>query len=212
MRFILASGSPRRRALLEAAGFDFDVEESGVEETLRAGEPAEAFAQRVAREKALCVVRPGRVRARCHSEPFACRTERSEGPGGPLRVNSAMNLALVWLLMYFASRPHLPCHPSLRSFQSRFADSIRAIFLFRTQPLTCFSRAITAGWRRPSGLRDWITGAKTYTVRNHEAASLLRFRPVAVYYFEHLPPRTAFFELAVLSDIRGGSGRRPTGV
>ena len=55
MRLILASGSPRRRALLEAAGFDFEVEESGVEEALRAGEPAEAFAQRVAREKALRV-------------------------------------------------------------------------------------------------------------------------------------------------------------
>ncbi len=55
MRFILASGSPRRRALLEAAGFDFDVEESGIEEALRAGEPGEAFAQRVAREKALRV-------------------------------------------------------------------------------------------------------------------------------------------------------------
>ena len=98
MRFILASGSPRRRALLEAAGFDFDVEESGVEEALRAGEPAEAFAQRVAREKALCVVRPGRVRARCHSEPFACRTERSEGPRrsaqGKLRDESRPGLAL----------------------------------------------------------------------------------------------------------------------
>ncbi len=55
MRFVLASGSPRRRALLEAAGFDFDVEESGVEEALRPGEPAEAFAQRVARDKALRV-------------------------------------------------------------------------------------------------------------------------------------------------------------
>jgi nucleoside triphosphate pyrophosphatase len=60
MRLILASGSPRRRALLEVAGFEFDVEESGIEEAAGPGERAEAFAGRVAREKALRVaaVRP----------------------------------------------------------------------------------------------------------------------------------------------------------
>jgi nucleoside triphosphate pyrophosphatase len=55
MRLILASVSPRRRALLEAAGFKFAVRDSGVEETVRPGELAEAFAARVAREKALRV-------------------------------------------------------------------------------------------------------------------------------------------------------------
>ena len=37
-----------------------------------------------------------------------------------------------------------PIHPSLKSFQSRFCDSIRAIFFLRSQPLICFSRAIAA--------------------------------------------------------------------
>ncbi len=55
MRLILASGSPRRRELLRAAGYEFEVVESGVDEAERPGESAEALAARVAREKALHV-------------------------------------------------------------------------------------------------------------------------------------------------------------
>lgn len=49
---ILASASPRRRELLAASGMPFEVVPSTVPETLMPGESAEAFAQRVAREKA----------------------------------------------------------------------------------------------------------------------------------------------------------------
>jgi septum formation protein len=56
---ILASASPRRRDLLAARGVRFQVVPSSVEETPRPGEPPEAFAQRVAREKA-CDVAPHR--------------------------------------------------------------------------------------------------------------------------------------------------------
>jgi septum formation protein len=52
---ILASGSPRRRDLLAAAGVAFDVVESGVEEIRRDDEPPHTFALRMAREKALRV-------------------------------------------------------------------------------------------------------------------------------------------------------------
>jgi septum formation protein len=52
---ILASGSPRRRQLLAAAGVAFDVVESGVEEIRRDDESPYAFALRMAREKALQV-------------------------------------------------------------------------------------------------------------------------------------------------------------
>jgi septum formation protein len=52
---ILASGSPRRRDLLAAAGIVFDVVESGVEEIRRDDESPYAFALRMAREKALRV-------------------------------------------------------------------------------------------------------------------------------------------------------------
>jgi septum formation protein len=58
---ILASASPRRRDLLAARGVRFEVVPSSVEETPRPGEPPEAFAQRIAREKACDVAqhRPG---------------------------------------------------------------------------------------------------------------------------------------------------------
>lgn len=54
-RLILASNSPRRRELLQNAGFEFDVRPSGIEETRLPGEPPEGFARRLARDKALDV-------------------------------------------------------------------------------------------------------------------------------------------------------------
>lgn len=61
-RWILASASPRRRELLEAAGQSFEAVPSRVEETLREGEAASAAASRLATEKALEVASrvPGR--------------------------------------------------------------------------------------------------------------------------------------------------------
>jgi septum formation protein len=58
-RLILASGSPRRKTLLEAAGLHFDIVESGIDEIRREGESAIDFARRMACEKAL------NVSARC---------------------------------------------------------------------------------------------------------------------------------------------------
>ncbi|HZP46028.1 MAG TPA: Maf family protein [Candidatus Binataceae bacterium] len=54
---ILASGSPRRRELLAAAGLKFTIVESGVDETRGASETAENYALRVAGDKALAVSR-----------------------------------------------------------------------------------------------------------------------------------------------------------
>jgi septum formation protein len=51
VRLILASASPRRRDLLAAAGFDFDVEIADVDETRRPNEPPSAYVERVARSK-----------------------------------------------------------------------------------------------------------------------------------------------------------------
>jgi septum formation protein len=50
---ILASASPRRNMLLQAAGLEFDVVESGIEEVRRDRENAPDFALRMACEKAL---------------------------------------------------------------------------------------------------------------------------------------------------------------
>lgn len=55
MRLILASKSPRRRELLEKAGFEFDVQPSDLEEVPQPGEQAEDLARRIARDKALAV-------------------------------------------------------------------------------------------------------------------------------------------------------------
>ncbi|MGH7781660.1 MAG: Maf family protein [Candidatus Binataceae bacterium] len=52
---ILASGSPRRRQLLAAAGLHFEVIESAIPELRREGEPARNYAPRMARDKALAV-------------------------------------------------------------------------------------------------------------------------------------------------------------
>src|SRR6187551_880178 len=48
----LASQSPRRRQLLEQIGFRFGVLDVDVPEVRAAGEPAESYVSRVAREKA----------------------------------------------------------------------------------------------------------------------------------------------------------------
>jgi septum formation protein len=58
-RLVLASGSPRRRQLLELIGLDFTVSSSGVEESPEPGESAPAFAERAARDKALAVAGRG---------------------------------------------------------------------------------------------------------------------------------------------------------
>ena len=52
LKVILASGSPRRRQLLGAAGIEFEVIESGMPERHRAGEPPRDYALRMARDKA----------------------------------------------------------------------------------------------------------------------------------------------------------------
>jgi len=52
---ILASGSPRRKTLLAAAGISFKVVESGVDEVRAAHENARVFARRVAGDKAVKV-------------------------------------------------------------------------------------------------------------------------------------------------------------
>lgn len=52
---ILASSSPRRHELLLGAGLRFEIFASGIDETRLPGEEAEAFALRMAQDKALAV-------------------------------------------------------------------------------------------------------------------------------------------------------------
>jgi septum formation protein len=53
---ILASASPRRADLLRAAGFEFEVRSSFIDETVRPGELPEAYVRRVAEAKAQAVL------------------------------------------------------------------------------------------------------------------------------------------------------------
>jgi septum formation protein len=55
MRLILASDSPRRKAILEQAGFSFEVRPARMAEERVSGETPEAFARRIAWEKAQTV-------------------------------------------------------------------------------------------------------------------------------------------------------------
>jgi septum formation protein len=52
MRLVLASASPRRRELLTAAGWEFDVGASAIDETRQPGETPPAYVERMARAKA----------------------------------------------------------------------------------------------------------------------------------------------------------------
>ena len=45
MKIILASGSPRRRELLEQAGYEFEIEVSDADENIQADDPGELVEQ-----------------------------------------------------------------------------------------------------------------------------------------------------------------------
>jgi septum formation protein len=54
-RVILASQSPRRRDLLDLVGIVHEVLPADINEDVRAGEPADAYTERLAREKAVVI-------------------------------------------------------------------------------------------------------------------------------------------------------------
>jgi len=62
-RLVLASASPRRRDLLAAAGFAFDVDPAHLDESRAPDERPAAYAERLAREKAATIAarHPGRL-------------------------------------------------------------------------------------------------------------------------------------------------------
>ena len=51
MKLILASASPRRAELLRAAGFEFDVLPSDVDETIDVEETPDGYLRRIAQER-----------------------------------------------------------------------------------------------------------------------------------------------------------------
>jgi MAF protein len=71
-RLVLASASPRRRALLGLLGVPFSVAATDVDERPRPGEAPEALASRLARTKALA------IRPRAATPPGAAEAERGD--------------------------------------------------------------------------------------------------------------------------------------
>jgi len=61
MKLVLCSASPRRREFLERLGVRFEVSPAHIDETRRHGEPAVAYALRMALEKSAACARPGAV-------------------------------------------------------------------------------------------------------------------------------------------------------
>ncbi len=71
------------------------------------------------------------------------RISPPEGPG--VIPSGARNLALIVFSTYApATLPWAAYQAALKSFQSRFTDSIRATFFFRPQLLIYFSRVMAA--------------------------------------------------------------------
>lgn len=58
---VLASGSPRRRELLQGLGLEFEVRPADIDETPFAGEVAGSYVLRLAEGKARAVARPGEL-------------------------------------------------------------------------------------------------------------------------------------------------------
>ena len=58
---VLASGSPRRRELLEGLGLRFTIRAAAIDETPHPGEEPAAYVLRLAEEKARAAVRPGEL-------------------------------------------------------------------------------------------------------------------------------------------------------
>jgi nucleoside triphosphate pyrophosphatase len=75
VRLILASASPRRAELLRAAGFDFDIIVTDVDESIRAGESPRQYVRRLAAEKSAAVGRVSGL-SRTDSPPDGGRHER----------------------------------------------------------------------------------------------------------------------------------------
>jgi len=59
VHLVLASGSPRRAELLRAAGYEFDIVVTDVDESIRAGEKPEAYVRRLAAEKSAAAMNGG---------------------------------------------------------------------------------------------------------------------------------------------------------
>jgi septum formation protein len=82
VRLILASASPRRAELLRAAGYEFDVVVTDVDESIRPGEAPAAYVRRLAAEKS-AAAQAGVARAALH-QPVILGADTTVVAGGDI--------------------------------------------------------------------------------------------------------------------------------
>jgi septum formation protein len=87
-RIVLASGSPRRRHLLEQLGLDFSVRPPSVDERLHEGEGPARAAERLARAKAASQVEAGSLTLGC--DTLVAHRGAVLGKPGSIREAAAM--------------------------------------------------------------------------------------------------------------------------
>lgn len=98
MRLILASSSPRRAALLEAAGYAFEVRVTDVDETPLPGESAPALVRRLAQLKARS--------ARCDSGELVLAADTTVTCNGDILNKPADQAEAARMLRRLAGRDH----------------------------------------------------------------------------------------------------------
>lgn len=99
MRLVLASASPRRRDLLDAAGIAYDVHPVDVDESRQDGEGAAAYVERVAREKA-------RAGAAAHPERVVLAADTTVVVDGDVLGKPAGDAEATQMLRRLSGRSH----------------------------------------------------------------------------------------------------------
>lgn len=103
-QLILASGSPRRRHLLESIGLTFEVLPADIDETEHPGEPARSYVERVAAEKAAAVA--DRLVADGRSEFAVLAADTTVDLDGSILAKPVDDVDAARMLLALAGRTH----------------------------------------------------------------------------------------------------------
>ncbi|MCC7416700.1 MAG: septum formation inhibitor Maf [Acidobacteria bacterium] len=104
MRLILASASPRRAALLGAAGYRFEVLAVEVDERARGGESAPAYVRRLAMEKSAAA--HGRLGSDAAGLPLILGADTAVVVDGGILGKPRDDAESAWMLRRLSGRPH----------------------------------------------------------------------------------------------------------
>lgn len=103
LRFVLASGSPRRSMLLEKLGVTFDVIPPDVDESVLAGEAPEVYVERLSIEKAMS------VGSRLNEDAFVLAADTTVIHDGEILGKPADEDEARRMLLRLRANPHRVC-------------------------------------------------------------------------------------------------------